>query len=379
MPPRDRINLRRVALVIGQLELGGTEKQVSLLARGLHGRGIEAHVILLSRGGPHEATLRDMGIAVHHLGFTRRSSGSSALVQNMRAFARLVGLLRRIKPDVLHAFLLESYVLGAPAARLARVPLVVAGRRSLSHFSQERRWIFALGKAVTRVTDHVVANAAAVAEDVRAVERLPADKLSVIYNGLPVSAFEPVEPESIDTKLPVVLCVARLRPEKGHRFLIGAAALLSQRGRPCTLVFVGDGPEWDRLKEQANGLDLDIRFMGARTDVEGFLARADIVVLPSVSEGLSNAVMEAMAMGRPIVATAVGGTPELLEDRGILVPASDPATLAEAFVRLFDDPELAASLGTAARAWARKNLDVTVMVDEHIKLYHRLMGASCVE
>lgn len=378
LAPRDRATLRRVTLLIGQLGLGGTEKQLSLLARELHGRGIGVDVLLLSKGGPHEATLRAAGIGVHHLGFSRSSPGPAGLVRNVQVFVRLVRLLRRLRPDVLHAFLLESYVLGAPAARLAGVPVMVAGRRSLSDFRKgQRRWWFALGSSVTRITDHVVANAAAVAEDARRVEHVPSHKLSVIYNGLPDSAFERVTPDDVDTRLPVVLCVARLRPEKGHRFLIDAAALLSRQGKPCTFVLVGDGPEEDRLRAKAHAPGLDIRFLGAMTDIGGILARADVVVLPSVSEGMSNAIMEAMAAGRAIVATGVGGTPELLEDRGILVAPSDPAALSEGIGRLLDDPELAASLGVAARAWARKNLEATVMVDEHVNLYRRLLEGRC--
>ncbi|MEV6867964.1 glycosyltransferase, partial [Streptosporangium subroseum] len=239
----DEPGVRRVAFLIGQLGLGGTETQLCLLARQLHDRGVEPHVLLLAKGGPHEASLREAGIGVHHLGFVPFSSGPTALPRNLRAFARLVGLLRRLRPDVLHAFLLESYALGVPAARLARVPVVIAGRRSLSFYKRDRGWAFALGKASTRLTDHVVANAAAVAEDARTIEHIPPHKISVIYNGLPPSAFTLVHPEKIDTHLPVILCVARLAPVKGHRFLLEAVATLARQGHPCTLVLAGDGPQ----------------------------------------------------------------------------------------------------------------------------------------
>ncbi|MEU0481183.1 glycosyltransferase [Streptosporangium sp. NPDC006013] len=379
MTARDEVNVQRVVLVTGHLGLGGAEKQLSLLARELCGRGIEAHVFVLSKGGPHEASLRDAGVEVHHLGFSRRPSGSAALVGNLRAFAHLVKLLKQLRPDVLHGFLYESYVLGSIAARLARVPVVVAGRRTQGYLKPRPRWYTALEKAVTGITDHVIANAVAVAEGTCKVERVPSHKVSVIYNGLPASAFEPAKPENIDTALPMVLCVARLSTNKGHRFLIDAAALLSRDGHPCTFVLVGDGAERKRLQRHVNELGVDVRFIGFHTNIEGFLARADVVVLPSISEGLSNAVMEAMAAGRPIVATRVGGTPELLEGRGILAPPSDPAALAEGIARLLDDPELAVSLGAAARVWARKNLDMDVITEEHINLYHQLMKARCAK
>ncbi|GAA0374332.1 glycosyltransferase [Microbispora corallina] len=372
MPARKQASLRRVALLNGQLGLGGAERQLTLLAQELQERGVEVSVLLLVRGGPHEAALRAAGIPVHHLGFIGWRSDPLAPVRNVRAFARMVRLLRRIKPDVLHAFLMESYLLGTPAARLAGVPVVVSGRRGVSNF-KKRKWAFRLGTMVTHLADQVVANAVAVARDARTVERIPAQKISMIYNGLPRSAFDPVDPERVDTRLPVVVCVAGLRPEKGHRHLIEAAAILAREGRPCTFALVGDGTERDDLQRRTRALGVDVRFLGARMDVRPLLAGADVVVLPSTSEGLSNAIMEAMAAARPIVATAVDGNPELLEDRGVLVPPADPLALSKGILRVLDDQEFAQRIATAARAWARKNLDLDTMVDEHVALYHRLL------
>ncbi|TMR97238.1 glycosyltransferase [Nonomuraea basaltis] len=372
------VALRRVALLINELQrMGGTEVQLCLLARALRHSGIDTHVILLQEGGAHVPALRSAGIEVYELRLGSFTSWPEALAKGLKGGISLVRLLRRLKPQVFHAFLYASYVLGAPAARTAGVPVVVAGRRSQSFFKQGRRWVFALERWATRITDHVIANAVAVMEDARMVERVPGRKLSVIYNGLPASAFERITPEPIETSLPVVVCVANLLPVKGHRFLIEAASMLSLKDRPCTLVFVGDGPERGSLERYASDLKVDVLVMGSRTDVRPFLARADVVVLPSLNEGLSNAIMEAMAAGRPVVATAVGGTPELLDGRGVLVPPSDPVALADAVYRLLDDSELAHALAAAACAWARKNLDGTILVEEHLKLYQRLLDDRC--
>jgi glycosyltransferase involved in cell wall biosynthesis len=365
--------LRRVAFLMGELELGGTEKQLFLLADGLRDRGIEVCVLLLTGGGPYEGSLREAGIEVRRLGFSRGRSSPGVLWRNLRAFAGLVTTLRRLRPDLLHAFLYRSYVLGPPAARLAGVPVVVAGRRNQSHYKSGRPWVFAVEKIMTAITDHVVANAEAVRDDARSLERIPARKLSVIYNGLVTDRLDHVEPADVATGHPVVVCVANFKRQKGHPFLLRAAAELLRRGLPCTLVLIGDGPDRARLQVQAKALGVDARFLGRRSDPERFLARADVVVLPSLFEGMSNAVMEAMIMGRPVVATAVGGTPELLDGRGVLVPPSDSAALADGIASLLDDPGLAAALAAEARAWARKNLDVTRMVDEHVDLYRRLL------
>ncbi|MFD5425548.1 glycosyltransferase [Streptomyces sp. NPDC127084] len=364
----------RVCLLIGQLGLGGAEKQLVLLARGLSRRGIRTHLLVLFDGGPREAELQDSGVTLVKLGFWRRETRGSTLLGNVRAFVRLLVFLRKEKPQVLQAFLLHAYVLAAPAARLARVPVLVAGRRSLGFFKRGHRVALALERIATRWTDLVVANAQAVAEDVRQDEGVPAGKLTVIPNGMPPSEFELARPTEVDTSLPVVLCVANLAVHKGHRHLLAACAELRRQGKPCTLVLIGDGPERSVLERQATRLEVDARFLGFRTDGAGFLARADVVVLPSLYEGLSNAVMEAMAAGRPVVATAVGGTPELLDDgRGVLVPPADPVALAEGLRSLLEDRDTAAAMGRRAREWALANLSEDVMVERYLSLYQRLL------
>jgi glycosyltransferase involved in cell wall biosynthesis len=238
--PAATVRPARVFLLIGQLGLGGAEKQVVLLARGLRARGVDTTVLVMFAGGPREDALRAAGVPVVHLGFRRRTAGWGMLPSALMAFFRLVGHLRRMRPDVLHAFLIHSYVVAAPAARLAGVPVLVAGRRSLGDFKQGRRLVLALERAATRATDHLIANAEAVAADARRQEGFAQDKITVVYNGLPDSAFDPAPPAVLATDLPVVLCVANFRPYKGHWYLLDAIARLRAEGLPCTLVLVGD-------------------------------------------------------------------------------------------------------------------------------------------
>jgi hypothetical protein len=301
--------MTRICLLINQLGLGGAEKQVVLLAAGLRERGHDVTVAVLLDGGAREPALAAAGVPIVHCGFR----GGRAVRANLAAYGRLVSHLRGSRPDVLHALLFNSYVGGAPAARLARVPVLVAGR--------------------------------------------PA-------------AFEPARPAAVDTDRPVLVCVANLRPVKGHRYLLDAAA-----GRNWTLVLVGDGPQRPALERQAAALGVDVRFVGASDAVEEYLAAADVVVSSSLEEGLSNAVMEAMAVARPVVATAVGGTPELLADgRGVLVPPGDADALAAAIAGVLADPAAARTMADRARDWARDNLTVDTMVDRHVTLYRALLG-----
>lgn len=368
-----------VILMIGQLGLGGTEKQLVLLARGLRRQGVRIRVLVMFGGGPFEERLREAGIDVVHLGFATLSAGWRMPLRNIRAFARLVRDLRRDRPDVLHAFLCYSYVTAAPAAWLARVPVLVAGRRSMGEFAEGHPVFLAIERLATRATDLLIANAHAVAENTRSRERVHRDKVVVVYNGLSDSAFDAVPAASVATVSPVVLSVANLRPYKGHEFLFDAMALLRERGLPCTLVLAGEGTWRPRLERMAARLAVDIRFLGARSDVQALLARADVFVLASLQEGMSNAVMEAMAAGRPIVATDVGGTSELLQDRGILVPPSDARALADGIHRLLTDREFAARLAKEAREWSATNLRAEAMVGRHVRIYRELLESRCAE
>jgi glycosyltransferase involved in cell wall biosynthesis len=292
---------------------------------------------------------------------------------NVVAFLRLVAYLRRIRPEVLHAFLFYSYMTAAPAARLAGVPVLVAGRRGLADGKVDRRVLLAMERWATRMTDFLVANARAVADDTRQTEKVAPDKIAIVYNGIPDSAFEPSTPAPLATDLPVVLCVANLKAYKGHRYLLDAVARLQSRGLLCTLALAGDGPERPALERQAVRLGIDVRFLGLRTDVERLLARADMMVLPSLEEGMSNAVMEAMAAELPIVATDVGGTGELLHDRGVLVPPARSDALADGIERVLTEPGLAKRLSMQARVWSREHLPVDAMVDRYVDIYRGLL------
>lgn len=372
-------DLSRVCLMIGQLGLGGAEKQIVMLARGLAARGIDTTLLLLSERGPREAELAGSGVKVVCLGYKgiRPWVGPWTAIRRtalgVRAYARLVGHLRRTRPQILHAYLFHCYLAAAPAAFLARVPICVAGRRSLGAPRQGGRARLAVERIATGMTDFVVANAQAVADEARRREGLPAHKIAVIHNGVEEKDFEPVGPAVLDTSFPVVVCVANLHVYKGHRYLLDAVGLMQRRGQRCTLVLIGEGAARTALQQQADRLDLDVRFLGHRTDVASFLSRADVVVLPSLEEGLSNAVMEAMAVGRPVVATTVGGIPELLQNRGVLVPPADAEALAHGLQWMLADGPAAARFGKAAREWALEHLSAKFMVERHLTLYSGLL------
>lgn len=360
-------DVRTVLLVIGQLHLGGTERQLVLLAQSLKQAGLAVHVAALYDGGHYEDELRSDGIPVWRGGVARKR-------QVWKLFASLVRFflhVRRLRPDVVHAFLLHTCIIAGPVARAAGVPVVVAGRRSLGDFLDGRPAL-ELAQRLTSGTFHAfVANAEAVAADALRREGLAPERMHVITNALPDPVLAgPRDPERPWSDPPVLLTVANLIAYKGHADLLVAVGRLRER---VVLRFVGEGPERERLAALAGELDVCVEFLGARPDVPSLLRSSDVFVLPSHQEGMSNALMEAAAAGLPCVATDVGGNREVLGDTGLLCRAHDPDDLARALGQVLADPPTARALGLRAHGRMQEVSSPVALGRAHLALYRRLL------
>jgi len=363
----------RVALVVAQLRRGGTERQVELLATGMHERGHRVLVLTLFEGGAHADALRARGVDV------RGPMTTSRPLAPLRALIALIRVLRDERPQVVHAFLLGACAVAGPAAVLARVPVRLAGRRSLGDWKRGKPAAVAVERATNVCFTAFVANADAVAVDARRREHLPEARVHVIRNALPAEAFLPSRPPVDDPAFglprPLLLCVANLINYKGHRYLLEAQRLLREDGITCGLMVAGGGEERAALTGMITRYALPATLLGSRSDVGALLDLCDLVVLPSLHEGMSNALMEAMARGRAVVATDVGGNREVLGDAGVLCGARDPRALADAMAGLATDPERRAELGARARRRATELFGLSRLVDEHVALYRKLLSS----
>jgi glycosyltransferase involved in cell wall biosynthesis len=279
---------------------------------------------------------------------------------------RLARCLRHWQADVLHTHDDRAHLYGTLAGRLARVPRVVHTRHGRSPRLSHRQKI--LVRAAARLIDHFVCVSAdsarlAVQQGVRA------DKVQAICNGIDTQHFAFSGPQPGG---PAVL-VARLSPEKDIDTLLHAAALVVKRDPAFRLEIAGDGPCGAALRQTCSALGLEehVRFLGQMRDVPGLLARAGMCVLSSRSEGISLTLLEAMACGLPLVATCVGGNPDVIVDgqTGILVPPENPPALAEALLRLRHDPQSCVRFGEAGRRRVEESFDIRRMVAQYENLY----------
>ena len=352
--------------VIDSLEVGGAERVVLDLTRQQAAAGACVRIHCLSKGGALVDAARDSGADVVVDPLTGGFAG--------RAW-RLGRALQSAKPDAVHCHNLAATVIGAPLAMASGARTILATRHGLVGPPQPghregRFW------AAARACDHVVAVCDAAQQHLRRGAGNAAEKVVVIRNGAsPAAGGRLAAPRAGGSGAFTIVCVARLAPIKGHRWLLQALALLRRERPEVRLVLVGDGPERPALEALARQLALEssVSFAGERLDPGHWLENADLFALASETEGLPVALIEAFAAGLPAVVTDVGGMPELVTRAaaGAVVPAADPRALADAIATLASSTTDLGLLGSRARAFYLAHLTPQRMHED----YWQLMNA----
>jgi glycosyltransferase involved in cell wall biosynthesis len=369
----------RVLYVVGNFVAGGAERHLLELWKRIDRSRFEVVIACFRREGAFLAEVESLGWPVHELAVGRRVYGPAGLA----GLARLVHLVRDLRPQVVHGYLFGPNLYAALAGRLAGVPAVVVAKRNVDAFESPRQVL--AQRIAHRLATHVTAVSEAVADSVVALG-VPRARITVIPNGVDAARFDPPAPaEEARRELgadasPLVGSVGCLAARKDYGTLLEALRLLRERGLGFRAALVGDGPDRDALEARAAALGLAdrVRFLGERADVDRLLPGMDVFVLSSREEGIPNALLEAMAAGRACVATAVGGTPEVLRDgeTGWLVPPGEPGALADALAQALASPGEARRRGEAAGRAAREELSIEAMVRRHEEFYERVAGRA---
>lgn len=351
-------NRGRIVHVTFGLEVGGQEKLLVEFARLADRTRFSLQFVSIGSRGILSDEIEKLGWPVTPLGLP------SGLHPSL--FVKLVRIFRRRRPAVVHTHDERAMFYAAPAAWLARVPLLVNTRHGKSFGATSRQ--IEIGRHLARLVDQYVC----VSDDVKAhcvSEGIAPGRLRTIKNGIDSERFAFTGPQENG---PVVV-VARLSPEKDIANLIRATAIAATQVAGLRVEVAGAGPCFEDLKQLAADVGVDgcVAFLGETSDVRAVLGRAKLFVLPSRSEGLPLTVLEAMACGLPAVVTRVGGLPEVVDDQisGLLVPPADPARLAEAIVRIWNDPMGRERMGRAGRRRAEEFFDIRRMVAEYEELY----------
>ncbi|HEV3061547.1 MAG TPA: glycosyltransferase family 4 protein [Vicinamibacterales bacterium] len=351
-----------IAFVMTSFEPGGTERQMIELARRLDRGRWTVHVACFRSGGAWFDRVKEAARSV--VEFPVATFKTPRAVGEMWSFGRWC---RAQRIRVVHTTELYSNIFGLPGAAMGGVAVRIGNRREINPDKSAGQ--LAMQRAAYSFAHKVVANSHAAADRLIR-ERVPAHRVAIVPNGLDTAPVRPVSATAARRK---VVVVANLRPEKGHDVLIDAAADILRRFPDARFDVVGGGPLLDPLIARARQRSVlnAFAFRGHCDDVRARLDAADIFVLPSRSEAFPNAVLEAMAAGLPIVASAVGGMCELIQDgeTGLLVPPDNPSVLAAQICRLMESPDAGTALGAAARRHAVGRYSFERMVAAFEQIY----------
>jgi len=347
--------------------------------------------------GPLRHDLEEFGIKVEVLGSLRRYSIVALpwfIIEMLQIRRKLVQLVRKYEIDIVQTHLLEALNFLALTLRYDTALRVVLWTiQNVEFLPNEKHWLLRPKRfghrLLYRLTAGKVDGFIAVSDQVREslIREIGSvqDKIFTICNAVDVRRFERPGDQAalcdqlgIETQARLVATVGRLTKQKGHCHLIDAAATVVSSYPDTHFLFIGVGELKDVLMAQARraGLSENIHFLGKRQDVPDLLAAVDLFVLPSLWEGLSLALLEAMAAGKPIVATAVSGTTQAMihGETGLVVPPRDSAALAEAIIQLLSDPAQAQVMGRAAKQHVTANFGAQKQAEEHLALYRRLLS-----
>jgi glycosyltransferase involved in cell wall biosynthesis len=363
-----------IFLLINSLETGGTERQFVEIARSLRSAHGAVQLGCIQKKGPFldGPSLREFG-ELREFGL----GGSLYGLESIRSRWQLMRHLRKSEIAVAHAFDFYANLTLIPSAKLAGVPVVVGSHRQLGDLLTPAQFHAQL--TMFRWCDRVVCNSRAAADRLLQAG-LPTRKVVVVGNGLPPEAFaEPVPALPRRDGILRVGMIARMNAGyKNHRTFLRAAARLHRTFPSVEFVLVGDGPLRQELEHEAAELGLHgcVLFLGDRRDIPSILGSIDISVVPSASESLSNVMLESMAAGVSVVATAVGGNNELGGDgRALLVPPNDEESLAAGLERMLVDAEFRSAMVMTARNFARENFSIERVRKQYCELYAEVLAS----
>jgi glycosyltransferase involved in cell wall biosynthesis len=353
---------------------GGAEEHMLTLLRGLDRKYFRLHLVCTPQCA--ERLQPDLPADVELLPLCLQKPNQAV------AALRLAQILRKRRAQILHSHMFYASLFASPIAWVCRVPVII----ETPHVREQwrRGWFksrYFVDRLVGRFVDYYVAVSEANARYLVDQKGLPAEKIVVIHNGCDLKRIEPFQPAPTGLRSslgfghddPVLIVIGRLEPQKGHEVLLKAMVAVRREFPNVRLVSVGEGSLQRDLEKLAGALGMQdsVRFVGYQTNVLDWLRLADVSVLPSFYEGLPIVAIESLAAGKPVVATAVDGTPEVVLQglTGLTVPPGDVPRLAEAIAQILRSPELRRNLGSRGRLWVEEHFTQESQIRETQHLY----------
>lgn len=362
---------KKILHLISGLEIGGSETQLLRILPKLQ-EYHENEVCCVRGHGPIGKQLEENGVPVHYLDLKGLS--------DLSVIKRFYLVVKKFSPDILVTYLIHADLYGRIFGKLFGIKKIVSSKRGAL---LQWEWLSHIDRLTKFMVSHYLVQTKSAQEEWMGKLNLPKEKFSIVPNGMRTSDFElsfdKVRERKllhIDSSSSVIVCVARLRRGKGHEVLLKAFETLYKKNPNTTLLLVGDGERESELKGQIENYKSknNVHFLGNRSDVPLILALSDLFILPTEGEGMSNAIMEAMAAGLPIITTDISENRDLIEEgrTGILFPVSNEKILLDKISFLLENTKLREYLGKNARKEAQEKYDVEKVVLKFAELYKRI-------
>ena len=381
----------KVVFILGTLELGGTEKQFLETVRRIDRKRFDLSVLAFHCQGPVRDAIEALSIPFQSLNFSglKGKFRPQAYLQLYKLLRDIVQYLKQEQPQIVQSYLFWANIYGCLAAKIAGVPVIITGRRAMME-EQHKKFLTQWLQNLTNLwATAIIANSYAAQQECLQRDKFaPPPKIQVIYNGIEADRYvtsidraTTKKALAVPESAQVVGIIASLHPRKAHQDFLNAAALVLRTCPNAVFLIVGrnDGvqPQLEALAEELSIRDKVI-FTGERDDIPEMLSVLDVQVSSSVLEGLSNAILEGMAAGKPIVATQVAGNPELVvhEETGLLVPPGNPNALAAAIIRLLQDRVLRERLGKAGKQRVAMLFRMESMISQTETCYQTLVAEA---
>ena len=378
----------KVLQLITELDVGGAERGLLSLVKKLNGNRYDVMVAYLKGEGRLAGDFRNAGIKVFDLKMENR--------MDLGAVICLYRLLKREKVRVLHTHLIQADICGFLAGKMAGVPVIISTKHNPDEFRKRHSIPVWLDGIFANRSDRIIAVSNAVRDFLIKWERISEDKFTVIHNGIELEEFTSLEKKhepfsranntditakkkelGIDSSSQVVGTVGRLDEQKGHKFFLEAIPEILKRVHRVKFLIVGDGPLRGKLEKLSEKLEIrqNVIFTGIRHDIQDILAIMDVFVLPSIFEGFGIVLLEAMAMKKAIVASRIGGIPEIVDDglTGILVEPANPSEIANSIIILLKNPEKAHEIGDAGKTAVEKRFTANAMAKKVEEVYDKAL------
>ena len=363
----------KVLHLITSLEVGGAQHGLLLGLPRFNTDRYEHIICSLMNRIPMADQFRESGIEVHSLGLNRRT--------DLSVLVRLRKLMKKVRPDILHTYLLHANVLGRIVGRLVGIPVIIGSERTIGQAGPCGRLATKLSNPLTNAVE---VNSELGARSIAIDLGVPPDKIEVVRSGVDLKKFgHSTNRAAVRSQMGLkkgqhlVLYVGRLRAVKGIEYGLRAFAAAQSQLSSMHMALAGEGELLDHLKNIVRELNVSdhVTFLGVRNDLPDLLSGADSVLMPSLKEGFPRTAIEAMAAGKPIIATNVGGTSEAIIDgeTGILIPAKNIEVMTSTLLRLVNDKDLQLKLGEAGRQRSTNNYSVNNYVTRLDELYRKLL------